>query len=159
MTDRNMQLEFSLKVVHWRDEEIIFLKMYGKLLLLKWFQSHDFYYILWLFVTHPHFCSVRLTTIMVGQTCLLASIYMELSFVCKALSFVYPTFSFVYPSQRGQKLLGLRPRSLLTSFQHIWRLLSPRQTQISPDNVKGKAEYCYQCNKKYCRILLSGMEH
>ena len=50
-------------------------------------------------------------------------------------------------SQRGQKLLGLRPRSLLTSFRHIWRLLSPRQTQISPDNVKGKAEYCYQCNK------------
>ena len=56
----------------------------------------DIYCILWLFVTHPHFCSVRLTTIMVGQTRLLASMYMELSFVCKALSFVYPTFSFVY---------------------------------------------------------------
>ena len=58
-------------------------------------------------------------------------------------------------SQRGQKLLGLRPRSLLTSFRHIWRLLSPRQTQISPDNVKGKAEYCYQCNK----ILLCNYSH
>ena len=109
---------------------------------------NKFHCILWVFVTQRHFCSVRLTTAMVGQTFQVASIYMELSFVCKALSFVYPTFSFVsFVSQRGQKLLGLRPWSLLPSFRHIWRLLSPRQTQISPDNAKGKAEYCYQCNK------------
>ena len=39
-------------------------------------------------------------------------------------------------SQRGQKLFGLQPRSLLTSFPHIWRLESLRQEQIEPDYVK-----------------------
>ena len=51
-------------------------------------------------------------------------------------------------SQRGQKLLGLQPRSLLTSFLLIWRLESLRQEQIEPDYVK----------KVYC-ILTSANPH